>query len=116
MISSPEQLVSLLNKLPSQIREQDAIFKTKKYELDKAKLSLSLAQSQALLNSNGNNSVEKKANAVVETEKEQKEVIEAQKAVDLEESQLEYLNNRFISLRKISSIETELIKSQLTGN
>lgn len=116
MISSPEQLIDFLNKLPSQIRDQEKVYIESKAVLEYSKLRLSIALSEAILKSNGANATEKKAYSVVQTAEDAADVIESQKEADLEQAQLKYLENRFISLRKISSIETELIRTQLTGN
>lgn len=115
MISNPSQLIALLNKLPGQIRDQEKLYQSAKLGLEHAKLALSIAKSKAILESEGN-ATEKNAYANKVTEQEQRDVIEAQGKADMEEIELKYLENRFISLRKISSLEVELIKSQLSGS
>lgn len=115
MVTDVNKLVELLNKLPSQIRDQERVFIESKAVLDMEKLSLSVAKAQSILKSTGN-ATEKNAQAVRDTEVEASNLIQAQKEADLEEAQLKYLENRFVSLRKISSIETELIRTQLSGN
>lgn len=114
MISNPTQLIELLNKLPGQIRDQEKIYIEAKAGVEHAKLTLGVARAEAILSTTGN-ATEKNAYAVRETVEDAADLIEAQKEADLEEAQLKYLENRFVSLRKISSIETELIRTQLTG-
>ena len=114
MISNPTQLIDLLNKLPSQIRDQEKVFILSKEVLDLDKLTLSVAKANSILKSTGN-ATEKNAQAVRDTEVEAIGLIHTQKKTDLEEAQLKYLENKFTSLRKISTIETELIRTQLTG-
>lgn len=114
MISNPTQLIDLLNKLPSQIRDQEKSYISAKAGVEHAKLTLGIAKAEAILRSSGN-ATEKNAYALVETAEDAADFIEAQKEADLEEAQLKYLENKFTSLRKISTIETELIRTQLTG-
>lgn len=115
MISNPTQLIELLNKLPSQIRDQEKVFIESKAALDTTKLKLSVSKAMSIVSSTGN-ATEKNAKALIDTETEAINLIQAQKESDLEEASLKYLQNKFVSLRKISSIETELIRTQLTGN
>lgn len=114
MISNPTQLIELLNKLPGQIRDQERMFILSNEALDLKKLEMTVAKSNSILKSTGN-ATEKNAQAVVDTVTEAIALINAQKDTDLEEASLKYLENKFTSLRKISTIETELIRTQLTG-
>lgn len=113
---NPIALEAELTKLPSKIRDQEKIVIEKKEALDLAKLTLEVATSQAMLNSTRPNATEKKAQAIVATETEKKALIEAQTVHDKEQAGLSYLTNRFISLRKISSLEIELVKANISGN
>jgi hypothetical protein len=113
MISSPEKLIQLLDELPENIRTQEAICKEKEHQVALAKLELSVAQSTSFFASTGS-AVERKARSVADTVAEQRKVLEAERELGEQSVQLEYLSNRFISLRKITSLETELIKTQLT--
>lgn len=113
MISSPEKLIQLLDELPEMIRKQEAICKDREHQVSLAKLELSVAQSTSFFSTTGS-AVERKAHSVAETVEEQKKLLEAEKELGEQNVQLQYLSNRFISLRKITSLETELIKTQLT--
>ena len=115
MMTSPDQLIELLSTLPGKIRDQEKVFIESKAVLDLAKLSLSVAKAQSILKSTGN-ATEKNAQAVRDTEVEASNLIQAQKETDLEEAGLTYLSNKFVSLRKVAQIESDLIKSQLSGN
>ena len=115
MMTSPDQLIELLSTLPGKIRDQEKVFIESKAVLDLAKLSLSVAKAQSILESTGN-ATEKNAQAVRDTEVEASNLIQAQKETDLEEAGLKYLENRFVSLRKVSSIETELMRVNVSGN
>ena len=114
-MTSPDQLIELLSTLPGKIRDQEKVFIESKAVLDLAKLSLSVAKAQSILESTGN-ATEKNAQAVRDTEVEASNLIQAQKETDLEEAGLKYLENRFVSLRKVSSIETELMRVNVSGN
>lgn len=113
MISSPEKLIQLLDELPEQIRKQESICQEKEHQVSLAKLELSVAQSESFFATAGS-AVERKARSVADTVAEQKKLLEAEKELGEQNVQLQYLSNRFISLRKITSLETELIKTQLT--
>lgn len=115
MITDVNQLVKMLSELPGKIRDQEKVFIESKAVLDLAKLSLSVAKAQSILESTGN-ATEKNAQAVRDTEIEASNLIQAQKETDLEEAGLKYLENRFVSLRKVSSIETELMRVNVSGN
>lgn len=110
------QLIDHLNKLPNQIREAQKTVIEKREDLETAKLYLEVDTSQAMLKSERANATEKKAEAYMLTKETRLQLLLKQGALDRAENELEYLNNRFIALRKISSIEESLLKSQLGGS
>lgn len=87
MISSPEQLIDLLNKLPKNIRDQEQIYTESKAKVEFAKLDLGVSRAKAILEATGN-ATEKNAYAVKETVDNAESLIHAQKEADLEQAQL----------------------------
>lgn len=111
-----EAIETQLAELPHQIREAQKAHVEAKDLMEKAKLKLKIAHSTALVTTKAPNATEKAAYASIKTEKEAIELIEAQTEEARKETELEYLKNRFIALRKIVSLETELIRTNLSGN
>jgi len=110
-----QQLQDELERLPSDIRAQqlNVIEKTKK--LEEAELRLKVAEGLAILESKGVNATLRKAEAAGKTKDEERDVIEAKYNLAKEVAGFKYLDNRFTSLRKISSIEIEMAKQNISG-
>lgn len=111
----PNQLINKLNQLPVDIRNQEKKVIEAREKLDMKKAELEVAHAQALLEADRPNATEKKQYAIVMTETLKQEVIKSQVAYDKQQSILKALENQFTSLRKISNIEMELTKSQISG-
>lgn len=62
------------------------------------------------------NATEKKAEATILSKDTYSKVIESEYNLKKEEAGLNYLSNRFTALRKISSLEIEIMRSQLGGS
>ena len=110
------QLEEQLTKLPGQIRDQHIRVIEKEKELDDAKLAYDVEYGMALTGAIKNNATEKKAEATIKSKETYLKVIEAKYNLKKEEVALKYLENRFTSFRKIGSLETEMMRSQLSGN
>jgi hypothetical protein len=110
------QIEDNLAKLPHKIREASKAHIEAKNVAEKAKLALKVASAMALLEAKGANATEKSACAVIATQIEQLEATMAQKEEALKECELTYLNNKFIGVRKIASLEQEQMKSNISGN
>lgn len=115
MYSNPAQLIDLLSKLPGQIRDAEIEYLEKAEELDRAKLTFNVAFGSALISAEAPNATEKKALATIKVEKEAEELIGKEYEAKRKETEWKYLSDRFVALRKVGSIETEMIKSQITG-
>lgn len=109
------QIEKHLNELPSQIRDAQKEVITAKGEVERVKLELSIAKSASITASKAPNATEKTAFAIMATKAEQLKLIEAEEKKEEKENIAEYLNNRFIAVRKIASLEQEILKSQLGG-
>ena len=110
------QLEQHLSQLPGQIRTAEKTYIESQGKVENAKLSLSVAQARAMTESEEPNAQGKKAESIIATREEQHVLIQLQVEMDTKKAELEYLKNRFTALRKIASVETELIRSQLIGN
>lgn len=110
------QLEDNLNKLPDQIRKQELKVVEAEKSFKEAKLTYDVARGMVILSSDRPNATEKKSKAEVLAKNEWTKVIEAEYNLKKAEAELNYLNNRFIALRKISSIEERLLQANLSGN
>lgn len=115
MYSDPAQLIELLSKLPSQIRDAELAYLEADEALETARLTFDVAFGNALIAADAPNATEKKSIATIKTEKESLELIGKQYEAKRKETEWKYLSDRFIALRKITSLEQELIKTQLSG-
>lgn len=102
-----------LEKLPFRIYTQEKVVIDAKEDLEMAKMELKIKIAAVMLNSKRPNATEKKAEADVNSKKEQEIVLA--KAIEFEKQQayLTALNNKFVALRKITGIETELMKTKV---
>lgn len=116
MYSNPAQLIDLLSKLPSQIRDAEKAYLKKAEELETAELTFDVAFGNALIDAvQASNATEKKAIATIKTEKEALELIGKKYEAKRLETEWKYLTDKFISMRKVASLEQEMIKTQLSG-
>lgn len=104
-----------LEALPGQIREQELSVVELEKKLKESKLELDVAIGMTVLTSKAPNATEKKAKATVETQLDLKKVIEAEYNLKKTEAEFNFLTNRFTALRKIGSLEQEMMRSQLGG-
>ena len=105
-----------LDDLPTKMRDQRLVVIEKQKIVDEAKLKFNVANGMAIVAAKAPNATEKKAIAINLTKDEAMAIIEADYNLKKEEAGLTYLEDRFITARKILSIEQELIKSNLRGN
>lgn len=109
------ELEQHLTELPTKIRNQELVVLEKEKLLREAKLEYDVCFGMTLTGSKAPNATEKKSMAIVGSQPEAKNVIEAEYNLKKEEAGLKYLENRFVAFRKISSIEIEMMKSQIQG-
>ena len=114
-VISIAQLEEQLAKLPGRIRDQKLVVIEKEKEYENAKLEYNVAMGMTVLTSKAPNATEKKAKATVETQEDFKKVIEAEYNLKKEEAARDYLTDKFIAVRKITSLEQEIMRSQLGG-
>ena len=110
------QLEEQLTKLPGQIREQAKVYLEKKTVVEVSKLQLDVATSNAMLESQEPNATRQKAESVVKTQDEKRRFLKDQLEMERAEVELKYLEDRFTSMRKIGSLESDMMRSQLGGN
>jgi hypothetical protein len=110
-----DQLEEKLNELPGKIRDQKNIVIEKERDLENAKLEYDVKYGMALIEAKRPNATEKKADAVIASSFYAEKLIEAKYNLKKAEAGLKYLEDKFIACRKISSLEIEMMKSQLSG-
>ena len=115
MYTNPNQLIQALEELPQKIRNQKVLVIEAEKLKDDTKLKYDVAYGMALIEANAPNATQKKAIATIETKKEAEELIAKEYNLKKEGAGLKYLEDRFISLRKIASIEESLIKVNIAG-
>jgi hypothetical protein len=109
------QLEDKLNKLPHQIRTQQDIVNEKMKLLEESKLEYDVCFGITLTGSKASSATDRKSMATIGSQKEAEKVIEAKYNLEKEKSALKYLENRFVALRKISSIENDLHRVNASG-
>jgi hypothetical protein len=110
------ELEQHLAELPSKIRNQSLIALEKEKLLKETELEYDVQFGMALVGAKKNNATEKKAEATIISKDVAIKVIEAEYNYKKEEIAVNYLKDRFTSFRKIGSLETELLRTQITGN
>jgi len=113
---TPEALEEALRVTPGQKRDQQLAFLEAEKVFNEVKLAYEVAQAVAIKNSNAKNATEKKADAIIATEKEKKTLIDVEYNKNIEKAKYDFLSDKYISLRKIASIEIDLIKSNISGH
>ena len=116
MITNPNQLISKLEKLPNEVYEQEKKVLMAREELEMKEIELDVKLSQAIIKASYSNATEKKASATITTQEIRKEVCKLNIEHERQKSYLKALENKFIALRKISSIEEALMKVGISGN
>ena len=105
-----------LEELPSEIYSQNkkVLEAEKEYKLEE--LAFDVAFAQALVGSKRSNATEKKHEAVIETDKMKQDLIKQEWKLKKEEVYAKALNDQFTALRKLSSMEIEKMRSQISGH
>ena len=109
------EIQTQLETLPQAIREQQDKVNLKMKLLDEAELEYDVCFSMTVVGSKAPNATEKKAMSIVGSQTEAEKVIECKYNLEKEKSALKYFENQFIACRKISSIESDMVKSQVGG-
>ena len=97
-----------LANLPEQIRDAGQEFLEAKNETEKAKLKYEVAMSVATLKSQETNATRQKAEATIATVEEKGELLKSQLEEARKENILNYLENQFVAVRKIASLEEKV--------
>jgi hypothetical protein len=84
--------------------------------LEMKQIELDVKLSKAMIEADYSNATEKKASALITTSEVRKEVLKLNIEYERQKSYLKALENKFIALRKISSIEESLMKIGASGN
>ena len=116
MITNPNNLIEKLEKLPNDIYSQEKKTLDAKFNYELKEIELDVKISEEILIAQKPNASEKKAQALVATGELRKEVLRLNIEYERQKSYLKALENKFISLRKISSIEESLMKIGASGN
>jgi len=111
-----KSLETKLEKLPSEIYEAEKLVITAKAEVEVAKIEHGCAYADALIRADAPNATEKKAMAELASKTEKMNILTSQVLYEQENAKLTALNNQFNTLRKIGSIETELMRANVSGN
>lgn len=109
------QLEQHLTELPTKIRNQALVVLEKENILKKAELEFDVCFGMTLTGSKASSATDRKAMAAIGSRMEAEKVIEAEYNLKKEEIGLKFLENRFTSFRKIGSIETELLRTQINN-
>jgi hypothetical protein len=102
-----------LEALPVKIETQEYEVIKLKDLLDKSELALSIDQAKVMLTSGRPNATEKKMEAITQTTELAFDIISLKTQVRDAEAKMTMLINGFAALRKIISLEVEIIKSKL---
>ena len=111
-----QKIIDGLEKLPSAIRTCQLTHIEAKDLTERAKLKYDVAFSMAMLKSQEPNATRQKAEAVIATENEKKELLNAELEETKKECELDYRLNSFIEYRKIASLEEKLMQPNHSGN
>jgi len=115
MITNPNDLIKALDALPQKIRDQKIKVIDAERVKNDTKLKYDVAFGVALIEAQAPNATQKKAIATTKTEKKAEDLIASEYNLKKEEAGLKFLEDKFISLRKISSIEQELMRVNISG-
>jgi len=110
------QLEDLLSNLPGKIRDQEIKTIEAEKKVDEAKLAFDICYGMALVKAKKPNATEKKAEAEITSEPKSQELIEAKYNYKKEHAALRFLENRFVAMRKIGSLEERLMQANISGN
>lgn len=110
------ELQKSLEKLPNDIYLAEKKVLEAKNTLELKKIDYNVSFSTALLATDASNATEKKAQAEISTLNIRKELLKVEQEYLRHQAYLQALNNKFIAVRKISSIEERLMQAQVSGN
>lgn len=110
------ELQTKLEELPTDIYNQEKIVLVAKEKVELSKIDFDVSYSTALLATDAPNATEKKAQALVGSSEIKKDLVKNEMEFLKQNAYLTALNNKFIALRKISSIEERLMQSKISGN
>ena len=105
-----------LERLPQAIRDCGHSFIEARDKAEKEKLSLSIAMSTAMLKAERPNATEKKAYAIIATQAYHKRYLKAQLEEEKTRIELQYVQDQYITVRKLASLEEKMMSSNISGN
>lgn len=97
-----------LANLPQEIRDAAQEYLEARNEVEKAKLRYDVAISLATLKSQEANATRQKAEAIIGSQEEKSELLKSQLEESKKENTLKYLENQFVAVRKIASLEEKI--------
>lgn len=109
-------LKSELERLPQAIRDCGHTFIEARDKAEREKLALSVAMSTAMLQATKPNATEKKAYAIIATQSYHKKYLTAQLAEEKAKIELQYVQDQYITVRKLASLEEKMMSSNISGN
>jgi len=110
-----QEIEDRLENLPEEIYQAELKMIENRALVDRDKYLLEAEQSVVISNSDAPNATEKKAQALIETKGRKENLINSTMKYEKAKAYLTLLNNEFTSLRKISSVEIELMKNDGTN-
>jgi len=114
MISIPK-LLEELEILPDQIRQAELDYVKAESDKENAKLKYDVTLGMALVASKRGNATEKKSDAIIISEKTATELIGTEYKLAKKKAEFNYLTNKFIAYRKISSIKEKTMQADGSG-
>lgn len=105
-----------LTELPGKIRIAGTAYLENEDKVKTAELEYNVALSVATLKSQETNATRQKADAIVKTKVEKKNLLSAELELAKAENELKYLENRYITMRKLAQLESDMIRSNVSGN
>ena len=109
------KIISELERIPQEIRNCGLTYLERRDLAEKEKLSLNVAIATATLKADRPNATEKKAYAVIATKEYHKKYLAAQLEEEKAKIELEYVENQYITARKLASIEEKNIIPNSSG-
>lgn len=110
-----QEIINQLETLPDKIRTSELAHLEAKDKSERAKLRLEVAISMATLKSQQANATRQKAEAIIATENEKKELLTAQLEESKANAEFEYLTNQFVAVRKIASMLEKGYGAEFSG-
>jgi hypothetical protein len=109
------KLITQLENLPNLIYLEEQRMLEAKQKLEDAKLTYEIKLAFETVASKAGNATEKKSMAILKSETERRNLLKANLEYERANASLTHLTNQFVAVRKLASIEQEMMKNQLGG-